>query len=69
MAAGVEELKKSKTEEHYMLAVEVLDTILGQIAFRQHKRHEWYSDKALILHTHLDSYERVSLEFILIFRL
>lgn len=60
MAAGVEELKKSKTEEHYTLAVEVLDTILGQIVFRQHKRHEWYSEKALILHTHLDSYERAA---------
>ncbi|KAH9643673.1 hypothetical protein HF086_006149 [Spodoptera exigua] len=57
MVGGVEELKKSKTEEHYTLAIELLDTALGQIGFRQHKRHKWYSEKALILQNHLHNPE------------
>ncbi|CAH0695805.1 unnamed protein product [Spodoptera exigua] len=57
MVGGVEELKKSKTEEHYTLAIELLDTALGQIGFRQHKRHKWYSEKALILQSHLHNPE------------
>ncbi|XP_059054892.1 fanconi-associated nuclease 1-like [Achroia grisella] len=48
--AGIQELKKYKSQEYYELAVEILDLLIEQIAFRQHKKAEWYSEKALILH-------------------
>ncbi|KAM3963239.1 fanconi-associated nuclease 1 [Aphomia sociella] len=47
---GIHELKKHKTTENYQLAVEILDLLIAQIAFRQHKKAEWYTEKALILH-------------------
>ncbi|XP_050352889.1 fanconi-associated nuclease 1-like isoform X3 [Nymphalis io] len=49
MEAGIQELKKSKVEINIVLAVDILSTLLKQTAFRQHKRAEWYSEKALIL--------------------
>uniref|UniRef100_A0A2A4KAH8 Fanconi-associated nuclease n=1 Tax=Heliothis virescens TaxID=7102 RepID=A0A2A4KAH8_HELVI len=57
---GVQELKRLKTEEDYRLAVDILDTLIGQIAFRQHKKALWYAEKALILHTHLNSSEEAA---------
>ncbi|XP_026763167.2 fanconi-associated nuclease 1-like isoform X2 [Galleria mellonella] len=47
--AGIQELKKHKSIEYYELAVEILDLLISQIAFRQHKKAEWYMEKAIIL--------------------
>ncbi|XP_026495502.2 fanconi-associated nuclease 1-like isoform X1 [Vanessa tameamea] len=49
LEAGIQELKKSKVEKNILLAVDILSKLLKQTAFREHKRAEWYSEKALIL--------------------
>ncbi|XP_013187782.2 fanconi-associated nuclease 1 isoform X2 [Amyelois transitella] len=49
LEAGVVELKRNKTKEHNTQAVDILTMLINQIAFRQHKKAEWYSEKALIL--------------------
>ncbi|KAJ8717169.1 hypothetical protein PYW08_005568 [Mythimna loreyi] len=61
LESGVQELKKQKTEEYYKIAVEMLDTLIGQIDFRQHKKANWYAEKALILHSHLNSSEQAAI--------
>lgn len=58
---GVQELKRLKTEEDYRLAVDILDTIIGQRDFREHKKALWYAEKALILHNHLNSSEEAAM--------
>ncbi|KAJ8717812.1 hypothetical protein PYW07_005742 [Mythimna separata] len=60
LESGVQELKKQKTEEYYRIAVDMLDTLIGQVDFRQHKKANWYAEKALILHTYLDSSEQAA---------
>ncbi|XP_075981374.1 fanconi-associated nuclease 1-like [Anticarsia gemmatalis] len=57
---GVQELKKAKSKEQYELAIEILDTLIRQRSFRQHKMAEWYAEKALILHKHLNNAEQAA---------
>ncbi|CAB3228938.1 unnamed protein product [Arctia plantaginis] len=57
LESGVQELKKDKSEKKYTLAVQILDSLITQLDFRQHKKYKWYAEKALILHKHLDRTE------------
>ncbi|XP_068620369.1 fanconi-associated nuclease 1-like [Battus philenor] len=50
---SVQELKKLKEPKYYSLALDILDKLLLQSSFRQHKKAEWYAEKALILNKHL----------------
>ncbi|XP_046970251.1 fanconi-associated nuclease 1-like isoform X2 [Vanessa cardui] len=49
LETGIQELKKSKVDDYIVLAVDILSTLIKQSAFREHKKAEWYSEKALIL--------------------
>lgn len=60
LEGGIQELKKVKVESHYLLAVEILDSLIGQLAFRQHKKAEWYAEKSLILHKYLKCSEQAA---------
>lgn len=59
MDAGILELKKGKDEVNCNLAVEILSALIAQ-TFRQHKKAEWYAEKALILRSYLNHPEDVS---------
>lgn len=59
--AGISELKKGKVENDLNLAVDILTTLIKQNAFRQKKKGEWYSEKALILDKLLNHANQVKL--------
>ncbi|KAL0820383.1 hypothetical protein ABMA28_006272 [Loxostege sticticalis] len=46
LEAGIQDLKKKKD---YSLALEILQMLISQDTFRQHKKSEWYAEKALVL--------------------
>ncbi|XP_072942888.1 fanconi-associated nuclease 1-like [Epargyreus clarus] len=49
LESGIQELKKSKTKERIGLARSILSDLIAQNTFRQHRKAEWYAEKALIL--------------------
>ncbi|XP_041984445.1 fanconi-associated nuclease 1 homolog isoform X2 [Aricia agestis] len=46
---GIKFLKQEGSPESISLALEILSMLIAQTTFRQHKKLEWYSEKALIL--------------------
>ncbi|CAG5048889.1 unnamed protein product [Parnassius apollo] len=60
LESSIQELKKSKTEIHDKLALDILSMLISQSAFRQHKKAEWYTEKALILHKRMNSYNEAA---------
>ncbi|XP_053615152.1 fanconi-associated nuclease 1-like isoform X2 [Plodia interpunctella] len=60
LEVGVVELKKHKTKEQYTLAVDILTSLINQVWFRQHKKSDWYSEKALILYN-LELYDEAAM--------
>ncbi|KAJ2948571.1 hypothetical protein O0L34_g7824 [Tuta absoluta] len=57
LSDGIQDLKRDK---QYELAIEILDLMMAQAWFRQHKKAEWYAEKALILHTCLHRYDEAA---------
>lgn len=47
LESGIQDLKK---EKRFGLVLEILDALISQEVCRQHKRAEWYAEKALVLH-------------------
>lgn len=60
MDESVTELKKGKNMELCNIAVDVLNTLIGQDLFRNSKKSKWYAEKALILHKYLQKSDEVS---------
>ncbi|XP_028168981.1 fanconi-associated nuclease 1-like [Ostrinia furnacalis] len=46
LEAGIQDLKKNKK---YQSALEILQLLISQDSFRQHKKAEWYAEMALVL--------------------
>ncbi|CAK1584420.1 unnamed protein product [Parnassius mnemosyne] len=60
LESSIQELKRTKTESHNKLALDILSMLISQSAFRQHKKAEWYAEKALILHKRMNSYNEAA---------
>ncbi|CAH2042272.1 unnamed protein product, partial [Iphiclides podalirius] len=57
LEGGVQELKRTKEAGNVSLAAEIVAELLSQRAFRQHKRPDWYAERALLLHNHLGCHD------------
>ncbi|XP_049877324.1 fanconi-associated nuclease 1-like [Pectinophora gossypiella] len=48
LETGIQDLKRVM---QYELAVDILTTLINNTTFRQHRKADWYAEKALILHS------------------
>ena len=62
---GIVDLKKDKSDKNISIAIDILSTLITQNVWRQHKKAEWYAEKALILDRLMSKPEEVVIFYII----
>ncbi|XP_026321004.1 fanconi-associated nuclease 1-like [Hyposmocoma kahamanoa] len=60
LEAGIQDLKKSKCEDNYQFALDILSTLISQNEFCVHRKAHWYDEKALVLHSNMCVYDQAA---------